>query len=64
LLATGETVVRDIGRTWVRIDGRMEMTIVVFGDDGAPPLLGAVTLEEFGLGVDPVGLVPVPGLLT
>lgn len=66
LLATGETVVRDIGRTWVRIDGRMEMTIVVFADEGTLPLLGAVTLEEFGLGVDPVGrkLVPVPGLLT
>jgi len=39
---------------------------VVFGEDGGPLLLGAVTLEEFGLGVDPVArkLVPVPGLLT
>ena len=66
LLATGGTVVRDIGRTWVRIDERMEMTIVVFADEGAPALLGAVTLEEFGLSVDPVArkLVPVPGLLT
>ena len=66
LLATGGTVEKGIGRTWVRIDGRVEMTIVVFGDDGAPPLLGAVTLEEFGLGVDPLArkLVPVPGLLT
>jgi predicted aspartyl protease len=66
LLATGDTIVRDIGRMWVRIEGRMEMTIVVFGDDGGPLLLGAVTLEEFGLGVDPVArkLVPVPGLLT
>jgi len=66
LLATGGTVVREIGRTWVRIDGRVEMTIVVFADERALPLLGAVTLEEFGLGVDPVGrkLVPVPGLLT
>jgi predicted aspartyl protease len=66
LLATGETVMRDIGRTWVRIDGRTEMTIVVFVEDGAPPLLGAVTLEELGLGVYPVArkLIPVPGLLT
>jgi clan AA aspartic protease len=66
LLATGDTVVRDVGRTWVRIDGQTEMTIVVFGDDGASPLLGAVTLEEFGLGVDPIArkLIPVPGLLT
>lgn len=66
LLAAGDTVVRDIGRTWVRIDGQTEMTIVVFGDYGASPLLGAVTLKEFGLGVDQVArkLVPVPGLLT
>jgi hypothetical protein len=30
-----------------------------------PPILGAITLEEFGLGVDPVGhrLIRVPGLL-
>jgi hypothetical protein len=41
------------------------VTIVVFGDEGALPLLGAFTLEEFGLSVDPVGrkLIPVPGLL-
>jgi predicted aspartyl protease len=66
LPATGDTVVRDIGRTWVRIDGQTEMTIVVFGDEGASALLGAVTLEEFGLGVDPIArkLIPVPGLLT
>lgn len=64
-LATGETVTRDIGRTWVRLNGQMEMTIVVFGDDGALPLLGAVTLEELRLAVDPVtrSLSPVPGLL-
>ncbi len=66
LLATGVTVTRNVGRTWVRIDGRVEMTIVVFGDEGTLPLLGAVTLEEFGLGVDPIArkLIPVPGLLT
>ena len=39
--------------------------MVVFGDDGAEPLLGAVTMEEFGLGVDPVRrrLAPVDGYL-
>jgi hypothetical protein len=32
---------------------------------GGEPLLGAFTLEGFGLGVDPVNrrLIPVPGLL-
>jgi clan AA aspartic protease len=64
-LATGDLVQRDLGRTWVKIDGQTEMTMVVFGDDAALPLLGAVTLEEFGLGVDPVAkkLISVPGLL-
>jgi predicted aspartyl protease len=49
----------------VRIDGRTQPTIVIFGDPGTEPLLGVVTLEEFGLGVDPVNrwLIPVPGLL-
>ena len=46
LLANGQSITRPIGRTWVRVDGRQEMTIVVFADEGAMPLLGAVTLEE------------------
>src|SRR5438105_2112531 len=64
-IATGTRIMRDIGQTWVTLEGRTRMTIVVFGDEGAWPLIGAVTLEEFGLGVDPVSrkLIPVPGLL-
>jgi hypothetical protein len=44
---------------------RERFTPVVLGDAGMQPLLGAVTLEEFGLGVGPVGqqLIEVPGLL-
>jgi hypothetical protein len=40
-------------------------TIVIFGDPGSEALLGAVTLEEFSLGVDPVEkrLAPVVALL-
>lgn len=65
-LADGSIVTREIGRTWVRIDGRAETTIVVFGDEGSMPLLGAVTLEEFWLGVDPVAkkLIEVTAYLT
>ncbi len=39
--------------------------MVVFGDAGTQFLLGAVSLEEFGLGIDPVArkLVPVPGYI-
>lgn len=64
-LANGQIVEHDIGRTWVRIDGRTEIVPVVFAEEETEPLLGAVTLEIFRLGVDPVGrrLVPVPGLL-
>jgi predicted aspartyl protease len=55
----------EVGEAQIRFDGRTRVTVVVFGDEGVQPLLGAVTLEEFSLGVDPVGrrLIPVPGLL-
>jgi predicted aspartyl protease len=65
LLADGRRVERDIGRAWVRVDGRAELTLVVFGEPEAPPLLGAYALEGLRLAADPVGrrLMPVPGLL-
>jgi len=64
VLADGRRVERDIGRTWVRVDGRGEITLVVFGDPDTPLLLGAYTLEGLRLAADPVGrrLMPVPGL--
>jgi len=64
-LADSRTVEYEVGQTWIRIDGRRRMTVVVFGDEGIEPLLGAVTLEEFRLAADPVQrrLVSVPGLL-
>ncbi len=66
VLANGETVTRDVAQTWVRVDGREVMTVVVFGGESTVPLLGAVTLEELGMGVDPLGrkLIDVPGYLT
>ncbi|MDP3767555.1 MAG: retroviral-like aspartic protease family protein, partial [Dehalococcoidia bacterium] len=54
ILADGRTVERDVGQTRVRIDGKTLMTLVVFAGEGTRPLLGMVTLEEFGLGIDPV----------
>ena len=62
--ADGRVIERDVGRTWIRIDGKSEITLVVFGDEGSTPLLGAYTLEGFGLAADPLGrrLVPVRGL--
>ena len=48
----------------MRLDGRSRHTACGFGDEGTEPLLGAVTLEEFALGVDPVNgrLLPMPKL--
>lgn len=56
---------RDVGRAWLRVEEKEEFTLVVFGDEGAQPLLGAVALEEMGLGVDPIArkLIPVDGYL-
>jgi len=48
----------------VRIDGEVLHSLCLLGEDGMDPLLGAVTLELFSLGVDPVNrrLIPVVGL--
>lgn len=64
-LADGRGAELEIGRTWVRIDGRAELTQVVFAKEGTPALLGAVTLEQLHLAVDPVHrrLVPTTPLL-
>lgn len=64
-LADERLVEYEVSQTQVRLDGRARYTLVVFGREGSEPLLGVVTLEEFGLAVDPVGqrLIPVPGLL-
>ena len=62
-LANGQRELRRIG--WVRaeLDGVEENIICVFGEPGSPPVIGAITLETFLLGVDPVErrLVPVDG---
>lgn len=63
--ADGRRIEGRFGRTWVRLEGAEDIVPVIFGDDDALPLLGAVTLEIFGLGIDPVNsrLIPVDGLL-
>ena len=65
VLADGSFIRRGFGRTWMRLDGREEISPVVFRDEGAQPLLGAVTLEIFSLGIDPVNrkLIPVDAFL-
>ena len=61
VLADGHRVDMEYGRAWVAINGEREVTIVAFGEDEAPPLLGAYTLEGLRLAADPAHgrLVPV-----
>ena len=40
-LADGRRVDLDYGRAWVTIDGESEVTVVVFGEEDGPALLGA-----------------------
>ena len=61
-LADGSLQEFDIAETRLRIDGQETSTVVVFGNEGMTPLLGAYTLERVRLAVDPAGkrLIRVP----
>ena len=61
LIGDGNRISMDIGEARATIDGESVTTIVAFGDDNAPPVLGAYTLEGFGLAVDPASQRLVPG---
>ena len=65
LLADGRRVEMDYGEALATIDGEDVITLVVFGEDEAPAVLGAYTLEGLGLAVDPVQqrLVPTTMIL-
>ncbi len=65
VLADGHRVERGFGRTWLSLDGRQDVSPVVFWDEDSLPLLGAVTLEIFGLCIDPVNgrLLPVDAFM-
>ena len=65
LLADGREVRYPVAWAQIRIGGREQPTIVVFGAPGTEPILGVVTLEEYRLAADPVNrrLISVPGLL-
>lgn len=65
-IADGREIEFDVGDVSLRMDGRSHPVLAVFGDEASPVLLGAVPLETFGLGIDPINqrLVSIPGLLT
>ena len=63
--AGGEQVQLDMAEARARVDGRETITWVIFGEEGASPLLETYTLEGVLLGVDPYDqrLVPATGSL-
>ena len=64
-LASGERVIYQKGSVSLQLSGQQLGTVFLAGPRGVQGLLGAVTLEEFGLSPDPVNqrLVPVIGVL-
>ena len=55
----------EVGQTWIRVEDKEVVTLVLFNDEGTQPLLGALALEGVFLGVDSHAkrLIPVEGLL-
>lgn len=66
LLANGREEEWPVAAILLTLEGQEGPTFCLIGPNGGPALLGAVTLEEFALGVDPVAkrLVPVRSFLT
>lgn len=64
-LASGREEVWPLTIVLIALEGQELPTVCLIAPIGGPALLGAVTLEEFALAVDPVGrrLIPVAGYL-
>ena len=60
LLADGRGVFMDYGQAWASVSGDSVITLVIFGEEDGPALLGAYTLEGLALAVDPVEQRLVP----
>ena len=65
ILADGQRIERDVGEASLRILGSSFHSPIVFANEDSNVLLGAVTLQIFGLGVDSLNerLIRVDGLL-
>ncbi len=59
-LADGCTVELGLCQVPIRLNGEVWLTPVVFGENDSDLLLGAVALETFSLGIDPVNQTLVP----
>jgi aspartyl protease family protein len=60
VIANGDIIQRDIAETQTRYGDRDVTTIVVFGDEGSLPLLGAYTLDGLSLAPDPMNQILIP----
>ncbi len=60
VFATGQTQVWDVTEIRIRLQGRERTVLAFLAPDEAPRLMGAQTLETFGLGVDPLGKRLIP----
>ena len=65
ILGNGEVVKRSIGTALFEYHGQRGDSLVIFGEPGDAPLMGATTLEGFGFILDPFRreLKPLPMLL-
>ncbi len=59
-LADGRLIDADIGEARATVSGETVTTLVIFGEDRSPPLLGAYTLEGLALAVDPTSQSLIP----
>jgi clan AA aspartic protease len=61
VLANGRIEEWSVTQIDVECEGRSTTTPILMGPAGGPVLLGATTLEELGLGIDPLNrrLIPV-----
>jgi len=58
----GQLAERDAAEVLITFEGRTLHTVCLFGDAGDLDVLGAYSLEGFGLGVDPVQRKLIPAL--
>ena len=63
MIANNQVIRRDVGYAFVSIEGRRAPDLIIFGEPGETPLIGARTLEGLFLAVDPINerLIPMPG---
>jgi predicted aspartyl protease len=58
----GQIVVRDVAEVLITLEGRTMHTVWLFGEALDLEVLGAYTLEGFGLAIDPVQRRLIPAL--